>query len=191
LRVGAASGIAGQTATVEVRLDAPGAEVVATQNDLHLPDGMQWGDCAVNAAINRPNSAFRVIDGDQIRALVLAFEDLTPIADGATLYRCTIAIDAQVTAGRYPIDCSRSEASTPNGSVIATACSGAEIDVAAAPTPTATAPATATVASGDNALSDGGGGGMGCAVTPRAGASSGWWLGLAALLAWRRRASRR
>ncbi|MDX2167588.1 MAG: hypothetical protein SF182_11015 [Deltaproteobacteria bacterium] len=192
LRVGTVSGVAGQRATVEVRLDAPGVDVAATQNDLRLPDGMQWGDCAVDAAINRPDSAFRVIDGDRVRALVLAFEDLTPIADGATLYRCTIAIDAQVAAGRYALACSRPGASTPNGSEVATACSDAEIDVAAAPPPaTATASATATVASGDNALGDGGGGGMGCAVTPGASADSAWWLGLAALLAWRRRASRR
>lgn len=190
LRVAATGGVAGGIATVAVRLEAPGVAVAATQNDLRLPDGLHWRGCEVDAAIDRPNSAFRV-DGDRLRALVLSFGHVSAISDGATLYRCRIAIDAQVAAGRYPIACADPGASTPDGGALATACRGAEIDIAAAPTPSPAVAPSASRGPGDAALREAGGGGMGCAVAPGDGAGSATWLGLVALLAWRRRAGRR
>ncbi|MFN8640945.1 MAG: hypothetical protein U0802_04520 [Candidatus Binatia bacterium] len=187
-----APGVAGGLATIEVRLDAPGAAVAATQNDLPTCGRPALGRLRGRGG-DRPDSAFRV-DGDSVRALVLSFGSAAAIPDGATLYRCRIAIDAQVAVGQYPIACVRPGASTPAGGAIATACSDAAIDVVGAPSATGTPPPIPTPTApgrGGAAGADRTGGGMGCAVGPGGGATGAAWIGLAALLGWRRRAARR
>jgi hypothetical protein len=192
LRVGETDVAAGEATELTVRLDAPGIEIAGAQSDLVLPAGMTWGDCAVNAAIGKPDSAFR-IDGNRARAVILSFNDSSPIADGATLYRCNVEVASDVAPGTYPIACSRIEVAAPTGGAIAAACSAGAIEVFAAPT--ATPPpltATPTKSSGGNSIESGDGGGMGCAVAPPAGTGGGWLLALIGGLGWlRRRASRR
>lgn len=191
LRVGETRVAAGATTELSVRLDAPGVEIAGTQSDLLLAAGMRWGDCAVNAAINKPDSAFRR-DGERVRALILSFNDSAAIADGAILFRCNVAVDAGVAPGRYPIACDRIEVAAPAGGAVAAACSAGAIEVVAAPT--ATPPpltATPTEIAGDNPIGAGDGG-MGCAVTPAAGDGGAWLLALLGGLGWlRRRVSRR
>lgn len=169
--VGNAAGIPGGSVMLEVRLTADaGEEVAGTQNDLRydpavaavvaLAEGAP--DCAVNPAINKLASAFgfRPTGCDPsrhectaVRALVLAFDNVDPIAHGSVLYTCRLLIAADASPGRYDLTNTRSGYAPPaGGDRVATARSGALV-VDAAPTvtpaPTATIPPATPGIAGD------------------------------------------
>lgn len=198
LRIGEASAAPNGAVRIRVQLDAPGAEVVGTQNDLLLPPGITLSGCAVNPAIDKPGAAFRV-DGTRLRALVLAFDNVAPIADGAELYACTLAIDASLAPGRSPLRCARPEASSADGAAIVTGCADGAISVVPQPavpatdtaTPTESAAPTAspsaTAATGNRAANGAATNAGSCNVTATPDGGASWLLPIAALLAWRRR----
>jgi hypothetical protein len=116
------------TARVGVRLLTRNS-IAGIQNDLLLAapnarflagaDGQP--DCAVNAAINKAGTAFAFLaDGcdnegcTSLRAIVVAFDNIDPIASGALLYTCVV----EVTGDSHELDVTRAIASSPSGDPI-------------------------------------------------------------------------
>src|SRR5262249_2484082 len=112
--VGTASGTPGEEVTVAVSLRTMGAAVLGPQNRIEFggetPVGAKANgdpDCAVNPDIDKSATGFRFLplgcdpatDCAAVRAVVLAFDNLEAIADGATLYTCRIAIAADAPIG--------------------------------------------------------------------------------------------
>jgi len=117
IKVGSASGARGTQVSVAVTLRTSGFAVAGTQNDIsfdpHAPIAARSNghpDCAVNPNIDKNGTAFAFkpagcagANCTAIRALVLDVENTAPIADGAVLYTCQVAIPANAPAGTYPL----------------------------------------------------------------------------------------
>jgi len=131
--IGTAIGRPGSDVTVAVTLDAMGAMVSGTQNRIDFdretpiaPSRTGQPDCAANPAIDKNATGFRflplgcdpLVDCASVSALVLAFDNFDPIADGAVLYTCRIAIDPQAPIRTYVLRNSNVHASAPNGQSI-------------------------------------------------------------------------
>lgn len=98
----------GTTAGVGATLSTMGNPVVALQQDIAFSPLTRITGCAVNPAINRAQTAF----GFQppgcdpgatctgIRAIVISFSDLSPIADGSLLFTCSSSTSATSTRSR-------------------------------------------------------------------------------------------
>ena len=158
IQIGSASGLPGQTVSIDVTLDTAGQSVAAAENDIAfdplariaaLPNGNP--DCAVNPAINKSATVFAFEPPGcagqactSIRALVLAFDNVAPIPDGSVLYTCNIAISASAPDGLYPLLSSNEGAADPNGSAISAVGVDGIVEVGALPTPTVTLTPTAT-----------------------------------------------
>jgi hypothetical protein len=133
--VGTGSGRPGSDVTIAVTLDAMGAMVSGTQNRIDFdretpiaPSRTGRPDCAANPAIDKNATGFRfqplgcdpLIDCVSVSAVVLSFDNFDPIADGAVLYTCRIAIDPHAPIGTYALHNSNIHASAPNGQLIPT-----------------------------------------------------------------------
>jgi CSLREA domain-containing protein len=158
LRLGTVTGIPGERVTFDATLTTDGALVGGFQNDIEFDavrtpiDVLQGGGpaCAINPAINKePLFVFRPPDCTGIACNVVRAAgipcfppcQISPIADGSVLYRCsaTIAVDAPI--GEYPLVISRVQLSDPEGRVVGRVGTGGGIVVVlptATPVPTAT-----------------------------------------------------
>jgi hypothetical protein len=80
-------------------------------------------DCTVNADISLGVETFSFLpigctpgsDCNGVRALAFALSNVTPIADGALLYTCAVAIAADAPAGTYPLVAGEMLGSDPDG----------------------------------------------------------------------------
>ena len=175
--IGDVVGVPGAKVEVRVTLTADAGEAVAgTQNDLRfdpavvavsaLEDGAP--DCAVNPAINKMATAFgfRPAGCDPgrgectgVRALVLAFDNVEPIGDGAILYTCQLLVAADVAPGQYELINTRSGYAPPEGGDRLAVSHNGLLVVQIAPTdtpaPTATMPPTTPVIERGDANCDG------------------------------------
>ncbi len=142
--IGAAAGPAGARVAVAVTLADPSGTVVATQNRIDFgraafiaqrPDGEP--DCAVNPAIDKGASGFRFLplgcdpaaDCTGVRVFVLAFDNLDPIADGAVLYTCAVALAADAAPATYPLLNSEQGAAAAGGVLVASDGSDGAVEV--------------------------------------------------------------
>jgi hypothetical protein len=143
IRVGTATAAAGGTATVNVALCSGGNAIAGTQNDLSfdvktpiLSTTEGTPDCRVNPAIRKRSTTFSFLPPGcspgatctAVRALVLDLANTDPIPAGAELYTCTVAIAADAS-GAFPLPCSGSLTSPPEGGDIATPCTPGTITV--------------------------------------------------------------
>jgi hypothetical protein len=125
-----------------VTLSNGGVEVAGTQNDLAfnadlrvaaLPDGTP--DCVVNPSIRKNATTFSFTPPGcstactGMRALVLDFANTTAIAQGATLYTCTVAISAEAPIGPIALECAGAIGSPPEGGDIPAQCTGGTVTV--------------------------------------------------------------
>lgn len=134
LALGAVSGAAGQTVLVSATLRSGGERLAGTQNDIEF-DPRQISipaksngrpDCAANSALGKEGTAFSFLPTGclktksctSVRALVLSLSNVEPIADGAVLYTCRVAIAADASPGAHPLAISRVGFSSPNGQAI-------------------------------------------------------------------------
>lgn len=157
--IGDTVGAAGDFVTVEVSLQTA-VQVAKTQNDIAFQpeaavaagnDGMPL--CAVNAAINKPQTTFAFLPAGctpatnctGVRALVEASGNVTPIPNGATLYTCQIAIAEDAADGTYALTCSNEGALDPDGGALRATCVDGEVVVGVQPTATSTSTATRSV----------------------------------------------
>lgn len=170
LEIGPVTGLPGQQTTLTVSLRTAGRQVAATQSDLSfdsntpiavLPSGKP--DCAPNPAINKGGTTFLfepvgcVPDAtcDSVRALVVSFDNLDLIPDGAVLYTCNVQIGNNTPPGAYAVTIVAS-GSDPTGGELTAAASGGYVVVntppGATPIPTYTVPPTATNTPGPTAV---------------------------------------
>jgi hypothetical protein len=148
--VGSASGTPGSEVTIAVSLETQGAVVLGTENRIDferatavaaLPSGQP--DCSVAPAIHKNATGFRFLplgcdpagDCQSVRAIVVAFDNVDPIPDGAILYTCRIAIAADAAAGSYPLHNAETDASAAGGQEVVT--TGTDGAVSVVPTPVA------------------------------------------------------
>jgi len=146
--IGSASGVPGSEVTFAVSLQTMGASILGTQNRIDferatavaaLPNGSP--DCAVMPDIHKSATGFRFLplgcdpaaDCQSVRAIVVAFDNLDPIPDGAVLYTCRVAIAANAAPGTYVLDNAETDASAAAGQEVVTTGSDGSIDVAAEP----------------------------------------------------------
>ena len=131
LIVGTAIGLPGHRVSIDVYLYTGGFEVAGTQNDIGFsPEAaIAAGEngqplCTVNPAIRKnatafsfppPGCPFSGTPCTTVRALVLAFDNSTPIPDGSPLYTCQVGIAPDATPGVYAFDCSNSGSGNPEG----------------------------------------------------------------------------
>ena len=156
--IGDAQGEAGSMAPFDVSLQTA-VEVAGTQNDITFPpeapigaDNLGGPNCTVNPAINKPQTTFAFLppgctvgtDCTGVRALVLAFANVNPIPNGATLYTCQVAISATAADGEYPLTCSNAGGSDPDGGAVRTGCTDGDVIVGLPPPGTSTATSTQT-----------------------------------------------
>ncbi|MBI3784179.1 MAG: hypothetical protein HY270_12350 [Deltaproteobacteria bacterium] len=135
------------TAEIGVRLSTA-TEVAGVQNDLlltaadarFLATAEGKPDCTVLAAINKAATNFSFQrEGchengcTMVRAIVVSFDNVAPIADGALLYTCRV----EVVGGSSDLEISGAIASSPQGQRITAIGYGI---VVGGPTPTATIP---------------------------------------------------
>jgi hypothetical protein len=93
-------------------------------------------DCRVNPAIRKRSTTFSFLPPGcsagttctAVRALVLDLANTDPIAPGAELYTCIVAIAAEAS-GTFPLDCSFSLTSPPEGGDPPTPCTSGTITV--------------------------------------------------------------
>jgi hypothetical protein len=138
--------VAGQRTAVTARLlFAPGAPAVAaTENEIGfepttaippLEDGRP--DCVVAPDIHKDASTFAFLpigctpghDCTAVRALVFALDNVSPIANGASLYSCSIQVALPAAVGVYPLENRGAAASDPAGRSIDTAGRAGAVEV--------------------------------------------------------------
>jgi hypothetical protein len=123
----------GQTTTITATLQAGGANIAGTQNDITFdPRAIAVArkangkpDCRANPAIGKEGTAFSFLPAqcapgacDTVRALVLSLSNVAAIPDGSVLYTCTVAVAAGATPGARPLRLSRVGFSDPGGKAI-------------------------------------------------------------------------
>lgn len=154
----------GRDAMLPVTLHTMGTAVIGTVNRIDFGratpiaagnDGTP--DCVVNPHIRKAATAFAFLpvgcvaagDCESVRVLVVAFDNLDPIADGSVLYSCRIAVPADTPVGVYPLHNAEASASTPNNTTLAATAVDGSVEVTPAPVlsvevGTITAPAATT-----------------------------------------------
>ena len=156
---GDVSGSPGASVQLSVSLRAR-ARIQGVQNDITFVSGV-FGidasdgkpDCSVNPDIQKDGTTFEFLppgcaSGSTctgIRATVLSFANLYPIADASVLYTCVISIRANANVGDYPLVISNPLASDPNGEFVSIAAQDGTVHVSLAGAPTATPTVTPTV----------------------------------------------
>ena len=128
--VDAVNGAPGESVSVAAHLTARREPVAAIDLSFGFQpaapvaaDGRGRPDCQVNPAIDKGASAFvfepmgcqSTASCTAVHALVLSLDSVAPIADGAELFTCRVAIAPGATAGRYPLTVTGATASTPDG----------------------------------------------------------------------------
>ncbi len=152
VHIGSAAGDANTFVDFPVTLDTGGLSVAGIQVDIHstasTPIAPIFGshpDCTVNPAINKNASAFAFLppgclfDCD-VRALILAFDNVDPIPDGSVLFTCHVLIAFDAATGIYPLTGSNAGSSDPVGNAQLAVSTDGEIvvgDVPATATPAA------------------------------------------------------
>ena len=149
--LGSAAGTAGSTVEFAVTLrllTAPPADVAGVMNDIGFDpltpiavaaDGTPACHVGIDSVEGRfafrPPGCTPAVDCDAVRALLLPVADSPPIADGATLYTCAVAIAADAPPGTYPLSAALPTASGPHGDLVLALASDGAIEVTAPPPP--------------------------------------------------------
>jgi hypothetical protein len=142
LRVGSASGAAGERVTIVVTLDSGPWTIAGVQNDLAIAAAAPIARsesgapaCRVNPDINKPATQFAFRPAactdtcTHVRAVVIGLDNVAPIPSGATVYECDVVIAADAAAGNYPLVVTEVLASDPSGHLVPIGRSAGSIDV--------------------------------------------------------------
>jgi hypothetical protein len=142
--LGSATGVPNNRLTVSAALHTMGNQVSATRVDIGFePDAAIRSkadgkpDCAVNAAIGkeatsfafRPSACTPGTNCTAIEALVASLGNTDPIADGSTLFTCTVAIGPTAAPGSYALRCSGVDASNSLAQPVPAICTDGAIAV--------------------------------------------------------------
>ena len=138
INVGSASGGPGDTVRIAVSLQASGAEVAATANDISFDLGVLSLDpahCQVSPALDKSLVASVVWDSAytrEMRFFVRSNRDAAPIPDGI-LYTCTVRIAPSAWPGSYVLWNSGSTAFGPDAQPLWTAGASGLVTVSLVP----------------------------------------------------------
>jgi hypothetical protein len=128
--IGAVRGSPGEQVALGVTLRTGGQDVEGVQNDIIFDPGSApiaarasgEPDCSGNPDISKEGTVFSFlpsgcsgVECNTLRAIVVSFENLAPIPDGAVLYTCKIAIAADAATGTYPLILSNIAVSSSTG----------------------------------------------------------------------------
>jgi hypothetical protein len=145
IRLAVAGGSTGEPLRIEatLHLGDPSSEVAGVQNDITFDPLVRVAarangrpDCAFDPVTGKNATAFGFqppgcipgADCTGLRVVVLSFAETDPIPDGAGLYTCNLEVLPGAEAGRaYPLLCSFSLGSTPEGGALAVACPDVEV----------------------------------------------------------------
>jgi hypothetical protein len=152
--IGSASAAAGATTAFAVTfaLSDPLAVVAGLQNDIGFDaltpippatDGRPA--CTVDPGIAKDATSFIFLPmgctpGDDcrgVRAFVLSTTNTDPIADGATLYSCQVAVAADAPPGSYPLVAGMPLGSAPAAEILPVLASDGAVEVTEGPPPCA------------------------------------------------------
>ncbi|MFI5399014.1 MAG: hypothetical protein ACHQ9S_26075 [Candidatus Binatia bacterium] len=141
---GSGSGVPNNQIPIPVTLHAPTEQVAGVQVDIDfdpstLIAATAGGEpqCAVNPDIHKNGTSFAFqphgctpgVNCDRrATAFVLAFDNLAPIPDGATLFTCMVTIARTATPGSYPL-CFGAQGSDPSTHALPLTCTGGAIVV--------------------------------------------------------------
>ena len=160
IEIGYAVAQPGNAVFVDVVLHAGLMSVAGIQNDIAFDatapivataDGVP--DCVVNGAIDKPDTNFAFqppgcepgVTCTAMRAMVLAFDNVTLIADESVLYTCRVQVAADEPSAPHFLLCSGVEAIDPDGNLLATTCRDGEVLLpGGSPRPTPTRVSTPT-----------------------------------------------
>jgi hypothetical protein len=140
INVGSASGGPGDTVTITVSLQASGAEVAATANDISFDSSalsLDPSNCRVNPTIDKWLIASLVWDSayeKDMRFFVRSNRDSAPVPDG-TLYSCTVRIAPSAWPGSYLLWNYGPTAFGPDGQALETAGASGLVTVSLVPLP--------------------------------------------------------
>ena len=162
IEIGDAAGPPGAEVTLAVRVRSNRDAATGLGHDLLLPAAVtipprpqapDKPDCRIDPALLPGNAGAGFYWGPGATLGARVVSSAPPLPEGAVLYTCTLQIDADAAAGRWPIDCRFADATTVNGDEVAARCVPGALRVDAAlpastptptpplgtPTPTATA----------------------------------------------------
>lgn len=161
--VGSASGSAGSTVSVQVTLNAMGAQVGGVINVITFDPVVPIVGCTVSppfalisAVVLQPVGCTPSVDCQQAKAIITGpFQggSLQPIPDGSVLYTCDVKISGGSVAQSLPLTCSDPSASTPDGTELPAQCSSGQVRVVN-PTPTVIPCVGDCTGSGEVSLND-------------------------------------
>jgi hypothetical protein len=183
--IGTSTAVPGALTSVAVSLATDG-EVGGTENVIAFTPPVRIAarangspDCLLNPEFGTRGTGFVFLPTGcdpattctEMRALILALDNLEGFPDGSVLYTCNVAIPADTPGGTYPLEISDVAAADLEGEPIAaTGTSGAVIVEGPTPTPTMTP--------GPASLED-----DGCTITEGAPRWP-WWLLAPVIVAW-------
>ena len=148
ITVAGTSGRPGQTAALTAMLRTADAEIAGLQVDVSFDaentpiarTRRGTPDCAVDPTIGKQSTVFGFIppgcDGQwctSVRAIILSLDNFDPIADGSTLFRCTVGIPGNARPGIYPLVTTLAIASDANATAVTLSASNGEVTVTQPP----------------------------------------------------------
>jgi hypothetical protein len=147
LEVQADSGTAGEEVECRVVLHTRGQAVAGVQVDLEADAALHFAtqalgepQCQANPAIGKTDTGFHLFPSERrtlaLRAVVLSFTDLAPIADGSVLFSCRLHIGTGTPPGIYDLTPTNLLGSTPRGERIDAVGGTGHVVVREAPTGT-------------------------------------------------------
>ena len=122
----------GDVVSVSAKLNAGGARIAGTQNDIVFDptqvaigrDSNGQPECAANRQIKKDATAFSFVPKDcganctTVRALVLSLSNVEPIPDGSVLYTCRVRIRPEASSGTHRLKLTKVGFSDPQGRAI-------------------------------------------------------------------------
>jgi hypothetical protein len=143
-----------------------GAPVTGIQNNIDFEGETPIVECTVNPDIDKSATAFALLyanepedswsfpcapdrDCNRLRALVVAFDNVNPIANGSVLYSCRARIAGAAPGGAYPLRLGGVIASDPSGEQLPATGADGEIVVVGPPTRTPSPTPTPRQAGGE------------------------------------------
>jgi len=138
---------------LEVRLQLEYTEIAAVENEIRFPPGITVlprsdgrPDCQVNPEIDKAATTFGFLPAGCafswtcIKAIVISFDNVDPIAAGEMLYTCRVLVLDGIEPGHHPLPCTDARAAHPSGFGYSIDCFSGGITVVESPTPTVPIP---------------------------------------------------
>ncbi len=123
VQVGSAIVQQGSSASINVNLKAIDEQVASVQAEIAFDPDTPIVSCAVNPAINKPDSNFAFlpsgctvgVDCQAVQAAILSLSNLSTIPNGSELFTCSVDVSSTAHGGVHPLSVIAVGASDPSG----------------------------------------------------------------------------